>query len=401
MTRLSVVLVTMVFPGASEAFSGVEVREMVRQGLDVRVRALRGRRRNSEVLLSDWELGDLDVTSSSPVDICRGLWLILKSPLIAILSLMWVVGSGWRGPVLLVRCVTLLPRMFVIFDECRRTRPDVLHLFWGHYPALLGYMVKRWLPGVHVSMSFAAYDVLYDFRPSVEVARIADSVWTTAEANIPALEARGVDVSKVSVLHRGIDLSRVPEDCRDKDPDLVVTVARLEPNKGVDDVLRAFTRIRLARGGARLMVIGEGPDRGRLERLARDLGISESVTFCGAVGHRQVYAALGKASYFMLLSRSPAERWSNALKEALACRCLCVVTDVPGARELLSCVKYSGVVGQGMWSDAADRLVGMMRAPEVHEEDRDAGRRHVMRNLNVVNVVRARVSRWRGVAQAA
>ena len=52
-------------------------------------------------------------------------------------------------------------------------------------------------------------------------------------------------------------------------------VSRLVPQKGVDWCLRALAR--LPRGAARLQIVGDGPERDRLETLARELGIAEEV----------------------------------------------------------------------------------------------------------------------------
>ena len=64
----------------------------------------------------------------------------------------------------------------------------------------------------------------------------------------------------------------------------IVTIARLDPFKGVDTVLRAVSRLKQKYPGLTYHVIGDGADRKRLPALARELGIGDSVHFYGEIG---------------------------------------------------------------------------------------------------------------------
>lgn len=391
---MDVLLATIVFPWPSEAFAGVEVRALKSVGARVRVRALRGAHRHSGELLRDWGLEDLDATSVSRLSLAQGLWFIVRHPRMALGTLFWLIRSAWSRPALLGRCLLLIPRLFSIFAECMVDPPRILYVFWGHYPSVLAYMVQKWLPGVHVAMSLSAYDLVYAFPPSIEVARDADSLWTITRANLPALEKLGLDVNRVRVSPRGIDLSQVPADCHHKNLNRFVVVARLEVNKGVDDVLLAFAMISGENPDATLTVIGEGPDRARLEDLARNMGLGRCVEFYGGIVHSVVYECLADASVLLLLSRSPAERLPNAVKEAMACRCLCIVTDTPGIMELLQTLENPMVVDQGDWRRAGECLATVIREPHRFAADRDTGRDFVFSNLDARVIARRRLEVW-------
>jgi phosphatidyl-myo-inositol dimannoside synthase len=64
----------------------------------------------------------------------------------------------------------------------------------------------------------------------------------------------------------------------------IVTIARLDPFKGVDTVLRAISRLKQTYPALTYHVIGDGADRKRLPALARELGIGDSVHFHGEIG---------------------------------------------------------------------------------------------------------------------
>lgn len=393
---MDVLLTTMVFPWPSEAFVGVEVRALRAAGAGVRVRALRSSHPRAGELLRDWQLADLDLRSWSAASVAAGLAFAVRHPLMAARTLAWLVAHGWRRPVLLARCLLLVPRLFAIFAECQARPPDVLYLYWGHYPAVLGYMVKRWLPRVHVALSLNAYDLVYAFPPSRALAARADSLWTITEANLPALAALGIDPARVHVVLHGVDLAQVPAGTGPKDPARFVTVARLEENKGVDDVIRAFAIVAASHPAATLAVVGEGPDRPRLEAIAREAGVAGRVEFTGGIGHTRVYAELARASALVLLSRSPAERLPNAVKEAMACRCLCIVTQTPGIDFLLGGLRTPMIVPQGDRAAAARWMDAVLREPGRFAGDREAAATFAASRLDVRASARQRIAVWSG-----
>ncbi|MBB5692514.1 glycosyltransferase family 4 protein [Muricoccus pecuniae] len=85
---------------------------------------------------------------------------------------------------------------------------------------------------------------------------------------------------------------------------VLLTVARLEPRKGIDSVLRALPALAGRHPGLRYVVAGGGEDETRLRRLARELGVEERVRFLGRVVDRNLKAALyAGADLFAMPSR--------------------------------------------------------------------------------------------------
>jgi glycosyltransferase involved in cell wall biosynthesis len=91
---------------------------------------------------------------------------------------------------------------------------------------------------------------------------------------------------------------------------IAVTVGRLVPEKQVDRVLEHAARI----GPKLLVVVGDGPERARLERLARGVGVN--ARFVGLVGRREALAWIGAADVLWHASR--AEGLSTVVREAAA-----------------------------------------------------------------------------------
>lgn len=167
-------------------------------------------------------------------------------------------------------------------------------------------------------------------------ARWADHILCVSESERRTGQEAGI-AARWSVIHNGIDLDRFRPGGRaearaslplgdgvDRDAPLVVCVGRLTRQKGQDVLLRAWRRMPVA--GARLVLVGDGPDRGTLEASA-----PPGVLFTGACA--DVRPWIHAADVLVLPSRW--EGMALAPLEAMACGRPVVMTDVNGARESL------------------------------------------------------------------
>ena len=139
---------------------------------------------------------------------------------------------------------------------------------------------------------------------------------------------------------------------------VIVSVGRLASQKDQTTLLRAFALLGPASDGAlpRLLVLGEGPERRRLEALAAELCVSERVRMPGFVDNP--YACMARAR--VVAQSSVYEGDSLVPAEALSCGTRVVLTAAPGVRELLRGREWLGeVVGVG---DVGGLAKGMRRA---------------------------------------
>ena len=130
-------------------------------------------------------------------------------------------------------------------------------------------------------------------------------------------------------------------------PRVILAIGKLKPQKDFACLIRAFARVR-AIHPARLLILGEGPQREALLSLARKLKVENDVALPGFVANP--FAYIGRAAVFVLSSAW--EGLSNVIIEALACGCPVVSTDCPsGPAEILDGGTYGRLVPVG--DDAA------------------------------------------------
>jgi glycosyltransferase involved in cell wall biosynthesis len=142
-------------------------------------------------------------------------------------------------------------------------------------------------------------------------------------------------------------------------PPVVLGVGRLVPQKDFATLVRAFARVR-ARRSARLLLLGEGPGRSELERLAGELGVAGEVRFAGRVESAPAYMA--RAAVFALSSAW--EGFGRVLVEALAVGCPVVSTDCPsGPREILEDGAFGPLVPVGNAEALAEAIEAVLDRP--------------------------------------
>jgi len=133
---------------------------------------------------------------------------------------------------------------------------------------------------------------------------------------------------RVAIIPNGLNVKRGR---KAKKENLVVYVGRLVRYKKVDTLIRAM-RVVQERMKARLVIIGEGPERKRLELLAKRLGCDCS--FLGYVSEKEKFEILRRAKVFCNLSLI--EGFGISLLEAASCRAAIIARDLPCYRELFS-----------------------------------------------------------------
>jgi glycosyltransferase involved in cell wall biosynthesis len=143
-----------------------------------------------------------------------------------------------------------------------------------------------------------------------------------------------------------------------------IYVGRLAPSKRVDEIISAFAGYERVAGTAKLWLVGEGPDEGRLQRHVSRLGITPDVEFLGRIPQDEKHRRMARAH--MLLMASAREGWGLVVTEANACGTPAVVYDVPGLRDSVRHGE-SGLVVHPRPEALTAGMLTMTRNPELYD----------------------------------
>lgn len=224
----------------------------------------------------------------------------------------------------------------------RERRIDVIDAHFFYPDGVAALMIGREL-GIPVSITARGSDIslMPDFplprRWILWAAAHADAIITVAAALRERLVSLGVDESRIRVLRNGVDLARfcpMPvEAVRQRhgiDGRLLLSVGNLIELKGHHLVIEALCEL----PDTSLIVIGEGPKRAALERLAERLGVAERVRFAGLVPQTELRDYYSAADIMVLASSR--EGWANVLLESMACGTPVLATRVWGTPEVVA-----------------------------------------------------------------
>lgn len=199
------------------------------------------------------------------------------------------VRGSWRARIALVGLLRALrgATKRQLHDAARAGDPfDVVHAHWW-FPAALALWraLPRTTPLV-ITMHGSDVRLAQGIAPARRIMRAVlgmASVRTAVSTWLADAASRIAPEGRVHVAPMPVATARFTPPAPDASREGVLLVGRLNAQKGVADLLRALAAPRLARARAR--IVGDGPDRDALRRLAESLGVAARVEWLGAVAH--------------------------------------------------------------------------------------------------------------------
>ena len=143
-------------------------------------------------------------------------------------------------------------------------------------------------------------------------------------------------IKKIDLVHLGIPRPNVPWAARkqfdlSEDDLLLITVGRLVPRKGIDNLIRVLPT--LSNNNVKLLILGDGPERSNLEQVARNSNVEERVKFCGYVSNDEKYQLLKLSDIYV--STSHHEGFGIVFLEAMASGLPVICYDNGGQSDFL------------------------------------------------------------------
>lgn len=197
------------------------------------------------------------------------------------------------------------------------------------------------------------------------LARVTDRLVTNSLGVKAYCVAHGLPTEKFTIIPNGVPAAQPSDVSREEllrelhlpgDARLIGVVGRLWPQKRVKDLIWAVDLVRVLHDDIRLLIIGDGPDRSKLEEFARGASDLEHVRFLGERG--DVWRIVPHLD--MLWQGSEYEGQPNSVMEAMAAGVPVVASDIPGNRDLVVDGKTGYLLPLGdraAWAGVANTLL--------------------------------------------
>lgn len=237
-------------------------------------------------------------------------------------------------------------RAGVLASLCRRAGARHIHAHFANAPTSVAHFAHR-MSGIPFSFTAHAKDI-YLSRPAILRRHLhaAEFVATCTAYNADYLRqiAPGLDPRRVHLVYHGIDLenfapAEAPAVRTGAHRAQILSVGRLVPKKGHEDLLAACARLRADGVDFECEIVGDGPLRTALAAEVQRLGLRERVRFSGSMTHRDLLGRYRQADLFVLAPRiaedGDRDGIPNVIAEAMAVGVPVVASDVSGIPELV------------------------------------------------------------------
>ncbi len=279
-------------------------------------------------------------------------------PLTFVSLLLWIV---WRRPDVVNLHFVGAPSLFVTLARALISFPYIVSVHGNDVQGIVhGAKFDRWVFRFTLSLADGVT------APSQYLLDCAESI-------VPGI------AHKANVIHNGVQVKRIkPANGGGEnggqmqswsawlDSGFIVSVGRLVQVKAFDVLLKALLECKRSGIEIRLVLIGDGPERGALESLGRELNVDGQVVFTGAISHVRVFEII-KASRFVVVP-SREESFSLVALEGMACGKAVIATRCGGIPEVVRDDETGRLVPVGDARGLAQALIELWRDPEQSEK---------------------------------
>lgn len=376
------------FPSLSETFIVREISALIALGVDVRIVSLKT---PSEDVVQE-QAKQLMARVIHPAGLLRtvaiALRTVAKRPFQVMGFMFTMVTRLWRRPAILFKSLAASLIALGRAREIEAFAPQLVHATWATYPATVAWLLSR-VMRCPFSFTSRAHDIFIDdhmMAGKLEAAALAVTItkhnvrymarWMPAPGSVP-----------VKVIHSSLNLPEFPYGRTQRVPGKLLSVGRLVPMKGFDVLLAALARLRDRGCVFTCTIIGEGPERRRLEALRSKLGLNEIVEFPGAMVQAEVAKELADSTLMVLpcvvAPNGQSDGIPNVLMEAMASGLPVVSTRVSGIPELIEDGVSGRLVGANDVDGLTDAIETLLGDSVSQERFASAARATVEREFNV------------------
>jgi L-malate glycosyltransferase len=276
---------------------------------------------------------------------------------------------------------------------------DILHVHYAIPHSISAYLAKMMLPGRKVPFVTTLHGtditLVGNDRSYLPITRFGIEQSDAVTAVSQYLRQRTIDEFQIQrpisvipnfvncdVYHRASDLSLRQRFAR-PDEAVFIHISNFRPVKRIEDVIAVFARVRKV-SPAKLLLVGDGPERPKAEWLAETQCVSNDVLFMGKQSDMAPLLSIAD----VLLLPSENESFGLVALEAMACEVPVIATRVGGIPEVVEHEEDGFLFALGDVEGMADASIRLVKDPGLRNEMGKIARKHALHDFCATNIVR-------------
>lgn len=330
------------WPGQTHLWIWREISHLREWGVPIRIFSTRRPEARYRGKHAFSDIAEAETTYLWPLPWYKALWMLLVSFLLAPIGFLRCIALAFRLPLdQKPAWKTVLPLILPACHLAREVRRDGITHLHSHTPAncaIIAMMVKR-LTGVPFSQIVNANIEWWGGAMTEKFADAAFTLFVTQwMVDQMKSEFSSIPPQRYGLGRVGVDTRRwtpVPHPTAPPSAPLkVLSVGRLTPSKGHDQLMRAIAIVKNEGRAIALRIGGDGPEKEKLTALAKELNIENDVTFLGSISEETYLEEMRATDVFVLASHC--EPMGVVYMEAMAIERPTIGTSAGGVGEIIT-----------------------------------------------------------------
>lgn len=202
---------------------------------------------------------------------------------------------------------------------------------------------------------------------------------------------KGISADKISLLPNGVNIDKFSVTQKNEliqrkynlhDKKVILFLGTFQPWEELDKLVKVFAKIKERQNNVKLLLVGDGPDRKKIEKTIREYNLTKYVTITGFVPFSDVPKYYSVCDVFVMVRPDmPLTQDTTPIKpfEAMAAGKVVISTDLKAMREIIEDGKTGFLVPHSI--DAiADKIIEVLNNPQLQEEIGANARRYIKEN---------------------
>lgn len=286
---------------------------------------------------------------------------------------------------------------FNIIRMIKKEKIDAIHAHWTLPQGFLAYLCKKMfgIPYVVTAHAGDVFPLKSRFFRFMSHLAVKNSDFCTANSSYTKKELEKISKgNSIKIIPMGVDLKLFSHNSKSPNlrrkfgvkKELILSVGRLVEKKGIAYLIIAMKRVIKKFPQARLVIVGDGPERNNLELLAKELNLNENVVFTGKIENKHLPEYYASADLFagpsIVTESGDTEGLGVVFLEALASGTCAIGSSVGGIPDIIKHNDTGILIKQKDPNQLANAIIKLLSSPKLRKKLALNGQKHVKENYS-------------------